>query len=162
MPDLPIRVLYYSSLIARLHAELHRDKPDVAFVVDGKLMGKQRPRVVSRGSFTSSYTPKETVNYEKHVKGCFQEKCEPLKENTALFIEIIIHHEYVGTSKVKRAKMEELEIVPAKQPDVDNILKIIMDGLEKVAYQRDSQIIGSLAYKKYAVNPSVNVYIWEL
>ena len=152
----------YSSMVGRLHAELHRDKPDVSFSVDGKLMGKQRPRSFSIGKQTRMYTPKETVSYEKHVANCFKEKCSPLKENTALFIEIVIHHEYVGKVKVKREKMENLEIVPAKQPDVDNILKIIMDGLEKVAYQRDSQIIGSLAYKKYAVNPFVKVYIWEL
>lgn len=112
MPDLPIRVLNYSSLIARLHAELHRDKPDVDFIVDGKLMGKQRHRNFgfmnkNKKIQTSQYTPKETINYEQKVALSFKEKCNPLKENTALFIEIVIHHQHLKEIE-KRKNYEEV------------------------------------------------------
>ena len=46
---------------------------EVRFTIPGKPFGKQRPRVVNRGKFSSAYTPKETVQYENLVKLYFQQ-----------------------------------------------------------------------------------------
>ena len=162
MPDLPI-TKDYKGVTKKLSSVLHQSMPvQSMIVVDGKLLGKQRPKHFTRGTFSGTYTPKKTVDYERHVANCFKEFCEPMPENKAIFIEVIIYHEYPQTSKVKLERMRNLEIVPAKQPDIDNIEKIIMDGLEKTAYKRDSLIVGSLKYKKYSNEPRVDVSLWEL
>ena len=41
---------------------------EIRFTIPGKPFGKQRPRVVNRGKFSTAYTPKETVEYENLVK----------------------------------------------------------------------------------------------
>ena len=42
--------------------------------IPGPMRGKQRARVVRRGAFASSYTPKETVNAEAWVRHCAVEQ----------------------------------------------------------------------------------------
>ena len=38
------------------------------FRVDGKAIGKGRPKVAVRGKFAHAYTPEPTVNYENLIK----------------------------------------------------------------------------------------------
>lgn len=45
------------------------------------------------------------------------------------------------------------EIRPTKKPDLDNVAKIICDGLNKIAYEDDSQIIDLTVTKYYAEIP---------
>ena len=49
-----------------------------------------------------------------------------------------------------------------KKPDSDNIIKIILDGLNKVAYYDDSQVCKVNFEKKYADIPRVEVKIKNL
>ena len=48
--------------------EENNDMKQIRFSIPGKPFGKQRPRVVHRGSYSKAYTPEETVNYENLVK----------------------------------------------------------------------------------------------
>ena len=41
---------------------------EVSFTVPGKPFGKQRPKMSRRGKFVTTYTPKETVEYENLIK----------------------------------------------------------------------------------------------
>ena len=53
-------------------------------------------------------------------------------------------------------------IKPTKKPDIDNIAKIICDGLNGVAYKDDSQIIYLAVIKRYAEKGCVRVKLWEV
>ena len=159
MPDIPI-AQDYKGVTRKISSILHNQLDHVkGFGVNGKLLGKQRPVVLRTGI---TFTPKKTIEYERHVANCFEEGWKPFNVDKALFLELIIYHEYPQTSKVKLERMKNLEIVPAKQPDIDNIEKIIMDGLEKIAYRRDSLIVASFKCKKYSDEPRVDVCLWEL
>ena len=51
------------------------------------------------------------------------------------------------------------EMLPAKQPDIDNIMKIVLDALNGVAYHDDSQICKVNFMKMYSENPRLKILI---
>ena len=53
------------------------------------------------------------------------------------------------------------ELVPAKKPDVDNILKAVFDALQGCAYEDDCQIVVIHSEKMYSESPFVEVVIDE-
>ena len=46
---------------------------------------------------------------------------------------------------------------PTKKPDIDNVIKIITDALNGIAYDDDAQIVSLSATKFYDENPHVDV-----
>ena len=53
--------------------------------------------------------------------------------------------------KVKRLEAEYGAILPASKPDVDNILKAAMDGLEGALYHSDAQVTSVNAKKVFVI-----------
>ena len=116
-------------------------------VVEGKIKGKQRPRFNSRTG--SAYTPKETISYENWVRFCYKEQGG--KHLTGAIRARITAYYKIPKSYTKKrvqAIKEGLEY-PQKKPDADNIAKIILDSLNKIAYEDDSQIIELTVLKRY-------------
>lgn len=66
-----------------------------------------------------------------------------------------------SVSKTKRELMEKGYIKPTKKSDADNIAKIILDSLNKIAYYDDSQVVNLQIIKKYSNLPCVDVLITE-
>ena len=56
------------------------------------------------------------------------------------------------------------EELPTKKPDLDNVLKAVLDGLNGIAFVDDSQVVAITVRKKYTLTPSVAVaiYRWPL
>ena len=57
--------------------------------------------------------------------------------------------------------MERGEIFPTVKPDCDNIIKIVCDALNGLAYRDDSQVVAVTCQKKYGVEPAVHVVITD-
>lgn len=116
---------------------------EIEFEVPG-VMGKMRARTVRRGNFTTSYTPKEDVIYENLVKTLYLNKANGLMWNDKEPIEVhIVAYFDIPRSYSKKKSKEAIEhqMFPCKKPDADNIAKIILDGLNGVAYHDDAQIV---------------------
>ena len=56
-------------------------------------------------------------------------------------------------SKKKQAQAQHGEILPITKPDVDNVMKAIMDACEGVVYHRDSQVVRKVVSKVYSDHP---------
>lgn len=133
----------------------------IELTVPGDPQGKQRAKTFKRGDFVGAYTPRKTVNYEIYIKELFVDKYPdfmplegPLMLQFTAYVSIPS-----STSQKKRLLMLDGAIIPEKKPDVDNILKIIMDALESVAYRRDSQIAIAIASKLYSERPRLELRI---
>ena len=50
-------------------------------------------------------------------------------------------------------------LFPTKKPDIDNVLKIILDALNGVAYHDDTQVISAHVDKKFAKSPTTKVIV---
>lgn len=135
---------------------------EIRFTIPGKPFGKQRPRVVNRGKFSTAYTPKYTVQYENLVKLYYEQAAhgEMFPEDAMLDVRIFAFYEIPkSTSKKRRADMLANKIRPTKKPDFDNIGKIICDSLNLVAYHDDSSVVDAQVRKFYSEQPRVVVSI---
>ena len=129
----------------------------ISLTIPGEPRGKQRPRWQKFGT----YTPKETVSYEAYIKELFAIKYPDfIPLDSALTVKI-----WAGllmpksTSKKKEGMMKLGILEPTKRPDVDNILKAVMDALEKLAYKNDSQICHVVIDKDYSDRPRLEITI---
>lgn len=116
-------------------------------VVEGKIKGKQRPRFNSRTG--SAYTPKETISYENWVRFCYREQ-DGRHLTGAIRANITAYYKIPKSYPKKRVQaIREGQEYPEKKPDVDNITKIILDSLNKIAFDDDSQVIELTVLKRY-------------
>lgn len=119
------------------------------FIVDGKPQGKQRPRF-SRISKTV-YTPNKTAKYEKQIAKAYTDaggKCIPAECYVSVSVSAFfpVPKSY---SKKKREDCLERRLRPDKKPDMDNILKVVLDALNEVAYVDDKQVVELIGRKYY-------------
>lgn len=147
------------------------DRKAVRFTVYGEPQGKGRPRFGTTYSkeagraFVNVRTPRETVEYENLVRieygvqtGDFR-----FEDDRMLDLRILAFYSIPkSTSKKKRDAMARGEIRPTKKPDVDNVVKIIADSLNQVAYRDDKQIVDCQCRKYYSDKPRVEVTIREI
>lgn len=126
------------------------------FTVPGEPRGKGRPRFTKAGG---SYTPKETVYYENHVKTCYTSQGGRYFEG-AISAHIDVYMGIPQSKSIKRkAMMAAGQIRPTKKPDIDNVAKVILDSLNKIAYHDDSAVVECIVRKWYAEQPYVDVVI---
>ena len=93
-------------------------KEQIKIVIPGRPVPKARPRLGRGGNV---YTPVKTKRYEELVAWKTKEVIkEPLAGNVALYIKVYVKGNVF--------------------PDLDNIAKSILDGMNKVAYHDDKQV----------------------
>ena len=133
---------------------------EVKFTILGEPKGKGRPRFCRNTGH--AITPKDTVNYETLVYMEYVAQCEEFRFPDDAMLDMRIRAYYSipkSASKKKRAAMIIGEIRPTKKPDMDNVVKIIADSLNQVAYRDDTQIVDCQCRKFYSDNPRVEVMI---
>lgn len=129
------------------------------FEVAGEVISKGRPRFTRSGR---TYTPKKTLDYEKTIKRAYLNKYTYLSKKS-LRIKICAYLEVAKShSKVKKQKMLANELQCTKKPDVDNIVKVVLDALNKVAYQDDTQVVELVAIKRWSNESRLKVIIEEI
>lgn len=57
---------------------------------------------------------------------------------------------------------EDAPVMNAHKPDVDNLLKFVMDAMNGVFYKDDGQIVTIIVNKFYSPNPRTEIGISEL
>lgn len=124
MPDLVRKYSDASTEAAYFHLNREiRDLPLVAaFTIDGEPISKARARFTRAGR---SYTPGATLEGERRVRQAFEEAApgHVPDGDTAFGVTALFFH----------ATMQ--------RRDVDNMLKLILDGLNGTAWDDDSQVI---------------------
>ena len=118
----------------------------VKFTVPGPAKAKERPRVGKGGRI---YTPNGTHKYEKLVKNTYQEKGIYYFDGEYISVKIIFWFEIPKSyNKAKHQAAAEGFIRPSRA-DIDNYIKSVLDGLNKVAYADDRYIYKIEAEKRY-------------
>ena len=130
---------------------------NAAFTIHAAPTGKARPRVTSHGT----YTPRKTVLYENRVMDAFLSSYpnhHPVEGPVTLQIMAVFP---VPASWSRPKKLRALANIAKKitRPDIDNVMKSVMDGLNGVAWKDDGQIWKLTAVKLYGDTPRVEVVI---
>lgn len=132
----------------------------IIFSVFGTPVGKQRPRLTNRGGFARAYTPKKTQDYEALVRKCYLET-ERYRDNYVGAVEINVKIENLPPASTPKSKKERLMQGEWKltKPDIDNVLKSILDALNGIAFKDDSQVVSINCIKTYSNKDCVTVEI---
>lgn len=131
------------------------------FEVPGKVIGKGRPRL---NSYTGVvYTPTKTKDYESLVEQYFLLKYPRFKTlEGRIKVSIIAYFSIPKTTKKSDInEMLDNNISPTKKPDIDNIVKAVLDSMNKFAFKDDNQITKLEVEKKYALEDKIYIKIEE-
>ena len=130
------------------------------FTIPGEPCGKGRPRFTKAGH---TYTPQKTAVYENLVKLEYERQCSGIRfDEGAVGIKITAYFAVPkSVSQKKKAEMISGNVFPTKKPDADNILKIVADALNGIAYGDDKQVVTAQVQKQYAEQAHTKVEIWR-
>ena len=130
----------------------------VSFTVMGEPCGKGRPRFSKPGH---TYTPDKTSRYENLVKLEYESQCGcRFDDSDQLDMRIYAYYGIPKSDSKKKAAQKLSGIIrPAKKPDMDNVMKIVADSLNGIAYRDDTQIVDSMVRKFYSDRPRVQIII---
>lgn len=137
----------------------------ISFVIPGVPKAKERPRarVVKTHTgkqFASMYTPKKTATYENSVCLFFCQQYNGAPLEGAINIEIRAFFPILKSwPKFKKYNATVTDVPKITKPDIDNIQKSILDGLNTVAYKDDAQVYKITAEKYYSDRPRTEVTI---
>lgn len=107
----------------------------ITFTIPGKPFAKQRPRATRQGRV---YTPKETVSFERTVgQIALQHFPQPLTGPVKITVWATFQP---AKSWSKKKTAEHLNRPHTQRPDGDNLIKAILDGLNRIAFEDDAQV----------------------
>jgi len=103
------------------------------FTVQGEPISKSRARFTKRGSKMVSYTPQKTLDGEKAMAAAYLAAAgrQPLDDEATY----AVHAHFINGTRQRR--------------DVDNMVKLILDGLNEVAWPDDNQVTEIAARKSW-------------
>ena len=113
------------------------------------------------GNYVRTYTPKDTQDYEELVRQSFlrQNNNEDIKDyggNVKINLRACFKPPK-GTSKKKHKELLGKPFL--HKPDIDNIVKIILDSLNGIAFKDDNQVSIMKVEKVYDEEDKVEVEI---
>lgn len=130
----------------------------IEITVPGEPVAKGRHQCTRTGR---PYTPAKTVAYEKKVAALAKiamrgrpPTAEPVVATVICFFTI----PKSGTKTFKAAALAD-KVRPTKAPDLSNVVKAIEDGMNKIVYLDDSQIVETRTAKLWGRFPCVRVII---
>jgi Holliday junction resolvase RusA-like endonuclease len=117
---------------------------DIRFFVKCEPRGKQRARVLRSGR---SYTPKETVDLERLIAWECRRAMGGMKPlEGPLWLSVIAYFPYPkGWSKKQCRGI----MYKTSKPDIDNMVKLVKDSLNGVAWIDDAQVAVLDCQKSY-------------
>lgn len=133
----------------------------VKFKIEGKPIGKGRPRFTNAGGYVRTYTPASTKEYEEEIARAFNLQCKIDDEDfeKEIYMKIKAHFEPPKSTSKKIRQLLVQGMGYRHKPDIDNITKIVLDGLNGVAYKDDNQITKIEAKKIYNETSYIEVEI---
>jgi Holliday junction resolvase RusA-like endonuclease len=132
---------------------------DVTIWVEGEPVAKARPRMTRGGHV---YTPHKTIDAENAIRKAWQEEGGreirgPVSISCWFYLETP-----KSWSKARKALAEDGEILPEKVPDIDNLLKTVLDALNGLAFPDDKEVCRISAIKKYSEKPGTLIRVRAL
>lgn len=134
--------------------------------VYGQPQGKQRARVCVRGNFARAYTPEKTASYENLINLSYIQALGGIPspywdKPVRIYIQAIYQIPKSFSKKRAAAALNGL-VRPQVKPDIDNVIKVVCDALNKVAYKDDTQVVEISACKWYGTEPMLRIDIAEV
>lgn len=129
----------------------------VVFTIPGKPFAKQRPRATRQGRV---YTPKETVSFERTVgQYAMQHFPQPIEGPVSVIVYATFEP---AASWSKKKAAAHLNRPHTQKPDADNVMKAILDGLNRIAFADDAQVSEQVVRKIWGPTAQTVVMVTQL
>jgi len=133
----------------------------INIVIKGDPKSKERPMVTHKGGKTWTYTRKATSSFENLIKmNAIKHFNKPLEKSVGIHIKFYLHRPKYLIWKTKPMPA----VYNPKRPDIDNLIKSVVDGLNGIAFKDDAQIVNIHAEKMYHSGNEgarTEIKIWE-
>lgn len=137
----------------------------VLITVPGKPVAKARPRTVRiKSGGVRTYTPKNTVDFERHGRQCAILAMKGTKPLIHPIICVISVELPIPASWSKKKKQMAVDCVlrPTTRPDLDNYVKGLLDCCNEIVFKDDSQVVDMIVSKTYSHSPKSILYFAEI
>ena len=127
----------------------------LVFEVPGEPRGKGRPRFTKDGH---AYTDSETRSYEKKIMAYYRQQLRDFRWPDSAYISVDVTAVYPipkSATKASLAAIQAGRILPKRKPDIDNVIKAVLDSLNGYAYKDDSQVVMVTGRKIYGHEPKL-------
>lgn len=135
------------------------------FIVEGKPQGKARARTFynKRIGKMQSITPEQTKSYEDLIRWSYKAQGGGYYINMPLQVRITAFYPIPKSfNKAKRERAISDDLRPTTKPDCDNIIKVVLDALNGVAYYDDKQVVCVSCNKYYGERGYLKIEIEEI
>ena len=124
------------------------------YTIIGNPIPQGRPRFYNRGRFTGCYDPEISKNAKHDIRMQLLAQ-NPIKLDGPLKIVLHFH--------LKRPKSLPKRITyHIKKPDIDNLIKLLLDALRDICWHDDNQIVELIARKDYGEDLRTEITISEV
>ena len=133
----------------------------IMFTIYGEPVAKGRPRFSTRGKFPVAYTPEKTKAFEFEV-GMMALAAMGGSKPLEGALEAFIYVTFAVPESYAKKRLEACLIGTekhTKRPDLDNVIKSVIDGMDKIVFDNDSQITSIHATKVYGEVAKVEVMV---
>lgn len=120
-------------------------------------IGSPRPRFRNAGRFVQTYMP---TSYTKH-KAYIQEQMPKLLTDKNLKVSLYFYFE-PPKSWSKKRKLIAIGTYKRTKPDVDNLIKTVLDAANNHVWQDDNQVVHIDSYKMYSEESKIVMVIKEV
>lgn len=121
--------------------------------IDGNPVPYANAKVTRRGTYSPRYYEKKIVTAQLASLG-FEKLTGPLRATLIFGMPIP-----ESTSKKRRADMLARKIYPTTKPDVDNLVKFILDCGKKILYPDDNLIVQLVVSEYYDEAPYTILHV---
>lgn len=112
----------------------------------------------------SLYTPSKTSKYENLVRLaalCAMSGRLPVEGAVEIVVRAFLAVPESWSAGRKRLALSGATR-PAKRPDLDNIIKAALDGMNGIVFRDDKQVVDIRADKRYDISPRLEVECLEI
>jgi len=132
----------------------------IVFTIHGKVIGKGRPHFVRKTG--TAITPQATRSYESLIRDYAMREMGGQEPWTFPVLAVIVAYYEIPKSwtKTKKESAARQLIAPAK-PDVDNVVKVVLDACNRTVYIDDTQVVQCIVMKRFGDAPKLEILFQE-
>jgi len=135
------------------------DSKKMRIVIPGNPIAKARPKFCVRGKHAVAYDPQKQLCDERKAELSFLVKQDSPDDFEGYFslplrvaLSFLMPVAETGSAALKNAKKWHFEL-PSHKPDIDNLIKLVLDLCNGILWRDDAQIVELHAFQKYSENP---------
>lgn len=120
-------------------------------------IGSPSPRFRNAGRFVQTYMPTSYINHKDYIRKQMPKLLLTISLKVSLFFYFIS-----PKSWSKNQKLLAIGQYKRTKPDIDNLIKPVLDAANNRLWKDDNQIVEIYSFKQYAEQPKIILKLEEL